>query len=141
MCGLLATPARLDGRLERLPQQYSSSVPGEGQADQWGWTSVLTDLARVAHWHRDQADGEKTGGRDHPQDSSRPPGASGEAASQLAWRHGPQHSFHRTVEWHLSRTTGQLDAQISSRVVSPQSPGDEHVSEWMLLQFLFSEPQ
>ncbi len=53
---MLAPPARLDGRLERLPQPYSSSVPREGQADQWGWTSLLAGLARVAHWHRDQAD-------------------------------------------------------------------------------------
>src|SRR5256886_6622395 len=40
VCSLLATSARLDGRLERLPQQYSPSVPREGQADQGGWTSM-----------------------------------------------------------------------------------------------------
>src|SRR5260370_41177814 len=86
----------------------------------------------------DQADGEKTGGRDHPQDGSRSPGASGEAASQIAWWHSPQHSFYRAFEWNFPRTTGQFDAQISSRGPSPQSLGDGHVSDWMLLQFLFS---
>src|SRR5947209_3678254 len=53
VCSLLATSARLDGRLERLPQQYSPSVPREGQADQGGWTSMLAGLARVAHWHHE----------------------------------------------------------------------------------------
>src|SRR2546430_5965568 len=40
VCSLLATSARLDGRLERLPQQYKPRVPREGQADQGGWTSM-----------------------------------------------------------------------------------------------------
>src|SRR5439155_8859999 len=40
MCGLRAPPTRLDGRLERLPQQYTSSVSREGPADQGGWTSM-----------------------------------------------------------------------------------------------------
>ena len=140
MCGLRAPPARLDRRLERLPQQYPSSVPREGQADQGGWTSMLAGLARVTHWHCDQADGEKTGRRDHPPDSPWPARACGETASQLTWRQSPQHRFHRTVEWHLPRAIGQLDAQISSRRSLPQSPGDGHVSDWMLLQFLFSAP-
>ena len=109
MRGVLASPPRVDRRLERVSGQYLPSVPREGQANGGGGTSVLAGLARVAHWHRDQADGEKTSGRDHPQASSRSAGASGETASQLAWRHSPQHRFHRTVEWqcdkHLSFDT------------------------------------
>src|SRR6266700_3936158 len=97
MCSLLATPARVDRRLERLPQQYKPRVPRESQADPWGWASLFADLGRRAHWHRDQ------------------------------------HGFYRAFEWNLSRTTGQFDAQISSRGSSPQSPGDGHVFGWMLL--------
>ncbi len=42
--------------------QYSPSVPRESQADPWGWASLFADLGRRAHWNRDQAGGEKTGG-------------------------------------------------------------------------------
>src|ERR1700730_9663092 len=95
-----------------LPQQYSASVPREGQADQWSWASVFAGLARVAHWHGDQADGEKAGRRDHQKDNPWPVGPSREAASALAWWHKPQHGFYRALEWNLAGTLGQLDAQI-----------------------------
>src|SRR5260370_4161822 len=75
MCGQLASPARLDRRVEGLSRQYPPSIPGEGEADEGIWASLFASLARVAHWHGDQADGQKTGGRDLPSDGSRPEGA------------------------------------------------------------------
>src|SRR5947209_14262675 len=62
MRGVLAPPARVDRRLERLSGQHPPSVPREGQANCGGWTSVLAGLAGVAHRHPNQANAEKTGG-------------------------------------------------------------------------------
>src|SRR2546430_10415433 len=68
MRGVLAPPAGVDRRLERLSGQHPPSVPREGQTNCGGWTSVLAGLAAVAHWHGNQANGDNTGRCDHPQD-------------------------------------------------------------------------
>jgi transposase-like protein len=116
-----ATPARLDRRLGGLSQQYWASVPREGQADQWSWASVFASLARGAHWHGDQADGEQAGRRDHEKDDPWPVGPSRETASALAGWYDPQHRFYRALEWTLPGTAGQLDAQIPPCCSSPPS--------------------
>src|SRR5512135_3541802 len=122
MCCLLATFAGDNRRLERISGQHPPSVPREGQADAGSWTSVLTGLVGVAHWHGDQADREKAGRRDHAKDDPWPAGPSREAASALAWWHEPQHGFYRALEWNLPGTAGQLDAQIPScRSSSPSA--------------------
>jgi hypothetical protein len=69
MRGLAAASAGVDGWLERVSGQHPPSVPREGQADQWSWTSLLAGLAGVAHWYGDQANGEKTGRGDYAMDS------------------------------------------------------------------------
>src|SRR5437660_5780294 len=98
MRGCLAPPPRVDRRLERVSGQHPSSIPREGQANGGGWTSVLAGLATVAHWHGDQANGEKAGRRDHATDGSWGVGAGREAAPVLARGHGPQYGFYRAFE-------------------------------------------
>src|SRR5260221_8525774 len=80
-----ATAAGVDRRLECLSQQYSSSFPREGQADQRSRASLFADLAAVAHWHGNKADPEKVRGRDHAQDGSWVESPGGETASALPW--------------------------------------------------------
>ena len=121
MRGVLAPPAGVDRRLERLSGQHPPSVPREGQANGGSWTSVLAGLAPVAHWHGDQANAEQTGCRDHAAHGSWSAVASGETADAIARRQRPQHGVYRALEWNLSRTTGELDPQISSRGPSPAS--------------------
>src|SRR5713101_1486487 len=58
------------------------------------WTSMLAGLVGIAHWHGDQANGEKTGRRDHPADGLRFAVASRAVGAGFARRHGPQHRFY-----------------------------------------------
>jgi hypothetical protein len=93
MRGLLAPPPRIDRRLERVSGQHPPSFPREGQADSGNWTSVLAGLVGVAHWHGDQANGEKTGCRDHATDGLWSAVASRAVVAEFARGHGPQHRF------------------------------------------------
>src|SRR6266480_8004682 len=126
---VLASPPRVDCRLECVSGQYLPSVPREDQANSGSWTSVLANLAGAAHWHGDQAHQEKTACPDHAADGLWGVGASREAAPVLARGHGPQYGYYPPLEWHLSRTAGQLDAQISSCCSSSPSACDDHVSD------------
>src|SRR5205823_14268254 len=105
MRGVLASPARVDRRLERLSRQHLPSVPREGQANGGGGTSVLAGLAAVAHWHGDQAHAEKTGRRDHATHGLWSAVASRAVVSGFARGHRPQYGVYRALEWDLSLKT------------------------------------
>src|SRR5689334_14829189 len=80
-----APAARVDRWLECVSGQYPSSFPREGQAEPRSRASVSADLAAAAHWHRDQTNPEKAGGRNHPQDGSWGDVPGGKPASALPW--------------------------------------------------------
>src|SRR5947209_9382901 len=111
MRGMLAPPARVDRRLERLSGQHPPSVPRESQAHGGGGTSLLAGLASVAHWHGDQANGEKTGRRDHATDGSWSAVASRVVVAGFARRDSPQHAF---IE-RLNATFRQRKARLTRR--------------------------
>src|SRR5436853_3926333 len=96
-----------------LPGEHPPGVPREDQANKGSRASELADLAGVAHWDGHQAHQEQASGRDHATNGPWCVGTGREAAAALARGHGPQHSLYRALECNLSRTTGELDAQIS----------------------------
>src|SRR2546425_3349577 len=100
MRGELASPPRVDRRLERVSGQHLPSVPREGQANGGGGTSLLTGLARVGHWHGNQANGEKTGRRDHAAHGPWSAVASRGVVGGLPRGHSPQHGIFCTLECH-----------------------------------------
>src|SRR5215831_11575220 len=112
MCGFLASPTRVDRRLERLSGEYLPSVPRKSEANRRSGTSLLASLAATAHWYCDQANKKETGHRDHPAHGSWSAIASRAVVAAFGRRDSPQHSFHRALEWDLSRTARQPDAQI-----------------------------
>ena len=120
------------------PNSIRRAFRKTGQAEPRSWASPFADLAAVAHWHGDQADPAKAGGRDHAQDDPWGESPGGETASALPWWQRPEHGFHRALEWNVPGTVGQLDAEIPPRRSSDICPGDRHVSDRMQLQFLFS---
>ena len=83
------------------------------------WGERVAGLARDAHWHGDQADGEKAGRRDHEKDDPWPVGASREAAAASHGGSSLNTAFIERLNG-LPGTVGQLDAQIP-RCSSPPS--------------------